>query len=129
MGATEEPNKLPDGVVSMDSESGVITTQEEIDAYNIIRSILRKYISADRVIYHDSISYFIVAIETKYWWVCRHAFGCRKKSIYFPTEGYKEQERVELENLDDIFKYADRLEQAFLIANQSMEQYKLKHQK
>lgn len=48
MGATEEPNKLPDGVVSMDSESGVITTQEEIDAYNIIRSILRKYISADR---------------------------------------------------------------------------------
>lgn len=129
MGATEEPNKLPDGVVSMDSESGVITTQEEIDAYNIIRSILRKYISADRVIYQDSKSYFIVALETKYWWVCRLAFGSRKKSIYFPTEGYKEQERVELENLDDIFKYADRLEQAFLIANQSMEQYKLKHQK
>lgn len=86
MGATEEPNKLPDGVVSMDSESGVITTQEEIDAYNIIRSILRKYISADRVIYQDSKSYFIVALETKYWWVCRLAFGSRKINL-LPDRG------------------------------------------
>lgn len=127
--SAEVSDRLPDGVVSMDSESGIVTTQEEIDAYNIIRSILRKHISADRIIYQDSKSYFIVALESKYWWVCRLVFGSRKKTIYFPTEGHKEQERVELESLDDIFKYADKLEQAFLIANQGLEQYKNKHSK
>lgn len=119
--------KLPDGVVSMDNETGVVTTQEEINAYNIIRSILRKFISADRIIYQDSKSYFVVALETKYWWVCRLVFGSRKKSIYFPTEGYKDQERVELESLDDLFKYVDRLEQSFTVANEGLEQYKSKH--
>lgn len=44
--ATEE--QLPDGVVYMDKESGVVTTQEELDAYNIVRSILRKSVDVAR---------------------------------------------------------------------------------
>lgn len=122
-------DKFQDGIVAIDSDTGVITTQEEIDAYNIIRSILRKHVSADKIIYQDSKSYFIVALETKYWWICRLVFGSRKKSIHFPTDGYKSLDKVEIESIDDIFNYADRLEQAFSIAYEELEQYREKHKK
>lgn len=122
--------KLPDGIVAIEKETGVVTTQEEIDAYNIIRSILRKHISADKIVYKDFKSYFAIGIENvSYWWICRFSFGSRKMSIYFPTEGFKSQERVEIENIDDIFKHADRLEYAFSVANNALEQYRSKHNK
>lgn len=123
-------DKLPEGVVMVDSENGVVTTQDELDAYNIIRSILRKYISADKIVYKDFKSYFAIGIENvSYWWVCRLSFGSRKMSVYFPTEGFKSQERIEIESVDDFFKYADRLEQSFYVANNAFEQYKNKHEK
>lgn len=126
----EMENVLPDGIVAMDKDSGIVTTQEEIDAYNIIRSILRKSISADKIVYKDFKSYFAIGIEKpSYWWICRLSFGNRKKSIIFPTEDYKSQEKYDIESIDGIFECIDKLEQAFSIANKELEAYKSKHQK
>lgn len=125
-----ENDVLPDGVAAINKETGVVTTQEEIDAYNIIRSILRKYISADKIVYKDFKSYFAIGIENaSYWWVCRLTFGSRKKSIYFPTEDYKSQEKFDIETIDGIFEYMGKFEQAFDIANKSITEYKSKHNK
>ena len=125
-----EDDTLPVGVVAMDKENGIITTQEEIDAYNIIRSILRKFISADKIVYKDFKTYFAIGIEKpSYWWICRLSFGSRKKSIYFPTEDYKSQEKYDIDSIDGIFDCIGKLEQSFDIANKSFEQYKSKHQK
>lgn len=120
--------RLPDGIVTIDTESGIVTTQEEVDGYNIIRSILRKHISADRIVYKDFKSYFAIGIENvSYWWICRFSFGSRKKSIYFPTEDYKSQEKFDIDSIDSIFECVDKLEQAFNIANNALEAYKNKH--
>lgn len=125
-----EDDALPDGVVAMDKENGIITTQEEIDAYNIIRSILRKFISANKIVYKDFKTYFAIGIENpSYWWICRLSFGSRKKSICFPTEDYKSQEKYDIDNIDGIFDCIGKLEQAFDIANKSFEAYKSKHSK
>lgn len=125
-----EDDALPDGVVAMDKENGIITTQDEIDAYNIIRSILRKFISANKIVYKDFKTYFAIGIENpSYWWICRLSFGSRKKSICFPTEDYKSQEKYDIDNIDSIFDCIGKLEQSFDIANKSFEQYKSKHQK
>lgn len=122
--------KIPDEVTAINEETGVVTTQEEIDAYNIIRSILRKHISADKIIYKDFKSYFAIGIENvSYWWICRFSFGSRKKSIYFPTENYKSQEKFDIDNIDSIFECVGKLEQAFDIANNALEAYKNKHSK
>lgn len=121
---------MPDGVVAMDKENGIITTQEEIDAYNIIRSILRKFISADKIAYKDFKTYFAIGIEKpSYWWICRLSFGSRKKSIYFPTEDYKSQEKYDIDSIDSIFDCIGKFEQAFDIANKAFEIYKSKHSK
>ena len=117
---TEE--KLPDGVVYMDKESGVVTTQEELDAYNIVRSILRKSVDVSRITYKDYKSYFVVNIDNSQWfWICRVSIGARKKQIGIPADQYKRCEWIQIDNMDDIFKYADRLEEALKMAIKSCE--------
>ena len=121
--STEDTEKkLPDGVVYMDKESGVVTTQEELDAYNIVRSILRKSVDVSRITYKDYKSYFVVNIDNSQWfWICRVSIGARKKQIGIPVDQYKSCEWIQIDNMDDIFKYADRLEEALKMAIKSCE--------
>ena len=104
---TSSENKLPEGVVFIDEESGIITTQEEIDAYNIVKSILRKHIDVSRITYRDYKSYFVVNIDDSWNWICRFYFGQRRKSICIASSEQDKWEQIE--SLDDIFKYADRM--------------------
>lgn len=106
----QESDALHDGSSSTDKETGIITTQDEIDAYNIVRSILRKSIDANRITYKDNKTYFVVSIDNGYWWICRFYFGARKKSICFPLDNYKSKETIEIETIDDIFQFTDKLE-------------------
>lgn len=121
--STEDTEKkLPGGVVYMDKESGVVTTQEELDAYNIVRSILRKSVDVSRITYKDYKSYFVVNIDNSQWfWICRVSIGARKKQIGIPVDQYKSCEWIQIDNMDDIFKYADRLEEALKMAIKSCE--------
>lgn len=112
---TEE--KLPDGVVYMDKESGVVTTQEELDAYNIVRSILRKSVDVARITYRDYKSYFVVNLDNSQWfWICRISIGARKKQIGIPLDNYKSCEWLQIDSIDDIFKYAGKLEESLKMA-------------
>lgn len=110
----KDDDKLQDGVVA--KENGVVTTQEEIDAYNIIRSILRKFTDAKRIIYNDTKSYFVIAFNSKWYWICRLSLKPYSKRIGFPTQDRKSCEWVQIESLDDIFNYAEKLEQSLKIA-------------
>lgn len=110
-------DKLPEGVVHMDKDSGIITTQEELDAYNIVRSILRKSIDAARITYKDYKTYFVVNLDSSEWfWICRISIGARKKRIGIPVDRYKSCDWIQIDSIDDIFKYADRLEESLKMA-------------
>lgn len=116
-----ETEKLPEGVVFQDKEKGIVTTQEEIDAYNIVRSILRQYVDVKRIQYNDYKSYFTVNLDgSTWWWICRFYLGKRKKQICFPKENYSSNEWVEIESIDDIFKYVDKLKEGFDLALSSI---------
>lgn len=113
----EQTKKLPDGIVYMDKESGVVTTQEELDAYNIVRSTLRKSIDVTRITYKDYKTYFVINLDNSEWfWICRISIGTRKKRIGIPVDKYKNCEWIQIDNVDDIFKYANRLEEALKMA-------------
>lgn len=102
--------EFPDGVVYQDKEKGIVTTQEEIDAYNIVRSILREYVDVKRIQYNDYKSYFTINLDgSTWWWICRLYLGKRKKQFCIPKDGYSTNEWVEIESIDDLFKYADRI--------------------
>lgn len=112
-----EPESLPEGVVFIDKETGVVTTQEEINAYNIIRSILRKDVDVSKITYKDTKSYFVVNFDNSpSYWICRISLKQYSKRICFPKDHYKANEWFDIESLDDIFKYADRLVESLKMA-------------
>lgn len=120
-----EAEKLPDGIVFQDKEKGITTTQEEMDAYNIVRSILRQYVDAKRIQYNDYKSYFTVNIDgSTWWWVCRLYLGKRKKQFCIPKDNYASNEWNEIESVDDLFKYADKLKEGFDLALTSADKNK-----
>ena len=109
--------KLPDGVVFQDREKGIVTTQEEIDAYNIVRSILRQYVDVSRIQYNDYKTYFSVNIDgSTWWWICRIYIGKRSKKICLPKDNYKTNEWIDIKTIDDIFNYADGLKEGLDLA-------------
>ena len=110
-------NKLPEGIVYMDKEAGIITTQEEMDAYNIVRSILRRSVDASRITYKDYKTYFVISLDNSQWyWICRISIGARKKQIGIPVNKYKSCDWIQIDSIDDIFKYADRREESIKMA-------------
>ena len=100
--------ELPKGVLYMNKEYGIVTTQKEIDAYNIVRSILRKDVDVARVSYTDYKTYFVISVDKSWKWVCRFYFNW-KMYISFPLEEGKGDEKIEIKSIDEIFNYSDKL--------------------
>jgi hypothetical protein len=85
------------------------TTEDELNGFYIIKSILRNTISVERIIGKDSLNYFAVNIDNTLKNVCRLYFNNPDNlRIAFKMENKKE-ERVKLTSLDDIYNYSDRL--------------------
>lgn len=101
-----------DDVIQMEEQptkDGVITTEEELEAYMLIKSILGKVIPAEKIIYEDFKSYFVISILKRTYWVCRLHFGLRKKSIGFPLEGYQGEKTFEIKTIEEISNYSEHL--------------------
>lgn len=89
----------------------VITTDEEIEGFHIIKSILRENIDLSRVGIRDNQSYCGVLLDDNNRKpLCRMYFNTTKKYLALFDENKKE-EKILLEQLDDIYKYADRLKE------------------
>ncbi|TAL18436.1 restriction endonuclease [bacterium] len=94
-----------------ETESAIITTEEEIEAYNIIRAILREHISPKRVAMRDVQSYCgILLDDNNRKPICRLYFNGSRKSVgFFDTE--KEEGSV-INELEDLFAFAGRFKSA-----------------
>lgn len=89
--------------------SKVQTTEEELEAYMIVKTILRQKIPVTRVTYRDAQSYFAIFLDDNNRKpVCRFYFNGGKKSIALLDQNKKETKH-EIESLDDIFKYSAEL--------------------
>jgi len=89
-------------------EEKVITTPEEMEAYYIIRSILRQSIDVKRIVFRDTQSYMgILVDDNNRKPVCRLHFNGKKKSLtVFDSEG---GEKLDINLLDDIYQHSERL--------------------
>lgn len=90
-------------------DNKVITTEEEREAYFIIKSVIRKVISAERVSFKDSQAYFSIRIdESSHKTICRLYLNSNKKYIgIFDTN--REETKYLIESIDNIFDYHDQL--------------------
>ncbi|WP_293681093.1 type I restriction endonuclease [Thiolapillus sp.] len=104
----EEISEVVETIRSSPKNDGIETTEEEIEAYNIIKAILRNVIDVKRVVMRDKKSYCgILLDDTNRKPICRLHFNRSRK--YLGLIANKQEERVEIESLDDIFKYTDNL--------------------
>jgi len=93
------------------SKYGIETTQEEIDGYNVVKAILREVVDVKRVTMRDTKSYCgILLDDNNRKPICRLHFNYSQK--YLGVIAGKNEERIEIESVDDIFKYADRVKAA-----------------
>lgn len=87
----------------------IITTEEELESFYIIKSILRETIDNSRLGHKDTLSYFGILIDNKVTrWLCRIYLKESTKYIIIPDET-KENIKYSIENLDDIYMLTDRL--------------------
>lgn len=91
-----------------DDRDGVETTEDELQAYYIIRSILGSCIPLERITYKDTISYFSVLIDNKVTrWICRIFFKENVKYVIIPNE--QGNVKYPLDTIDDLYKLAEAL--------------------
>jgi hypothetical protein len=94
----------------MSEDGSIVTTQEEIEAFYIARSILRQHISSERITYRDAKSYFSIFIDdNNRKVVCRlYLNSASNKRIAFFDENKKEVQN-KISSIDDIFNYSEQL--------------------
>ena len=92
--------------------SKIVTTEEELEAFQIVKAILREKIPSERIAHRDTQSYFGVLLDDNNRKpVCRFHFGTSRKQIELFHNGKDAGERMLLESLEDIYKHRDLLHQ------------------
>lgn len=107
-----------------DEEEKVITTEEELEGFYLVKGILREVVEPNRIAHRDNQSYFgILLDDNNRKPICRLHFNRTQKYLGLFDENKKE-ERVPIDNLQDIYKHADRLKAtiSFYNKNDSEEQ-------
>lgn len=93
-------------------DSKINTTEEEIEAYYIIKSILGEKVELERITYKDTENYFNILLDgNTRKWICRLRLEGKKHSIAFPDEN-KSETKLPLASNNDLFKYREQLIQS-----------------
>lgn len=116
--ATTEPKSEqttvtdPDDAAPATEDTGdnkIVTTEEEMEGFYIVKAILRNVIPADRIFYRDAQSYFAVLIDdSNRKTICRLFFNSANKRLAI-IKADKSEVRYNLDTLDDIYTHADEL--------------------
>ncbi len=105
----ETEKEVQSTALTIEPEPLIITTQDEIDGFLIIKSILRKDIEVGRVFMRDSQSYCgILLDDNNRKPICRLYFTPNRLRIGLFDKDKKETKH-ELEQLDDIYKFSEHL--------------------
>ncbi|GAG54405.1 unnamed protein product, partial [marine sediment metagenome] len=106
---TPEEDEALEGVVRRDKVRGIITTEDEIEAYFAVKSILRNVIDIQRVHMRDAKSYCNVLLDNSIRKpIFRMRFNRAQKYVgLFDQE--KKEERIAVNEIDEIYNYGDRI--------------------
>lgn len=97
------PDVLAIGIES--AKPKIVTTVEEMEAFYVIKSILREHVDAKRITYKDTASYFSVLLDNNVRkWLCRLYVGGTKRSL--AVQGADKTEVwIDITSIDDLFQH------------------------
>jgi len=102
---TQQENTTPE-----EEGNRIVTTEEELNGFYIVKSILRTKVHAERIIYRDSVSYFsIILDDNNRKPICRLWFNGQTKKHIGLFDKEKKETKYEIASLDDIYNYSQQL--------------------
>ncbi|GAB4148027.1 MAG: type I restriction endonuclease [Patescibacteria group bacterium] len=88
-----------------EAKDQIVTTQLELEAYYIIKSIAREVVESNRITYKDTLSYFGVMLDGKVTkWFCRNYLSGKKFTIGI-ADANKVEHKFELHSIEDIYQH------------------------
>ena len=104
----EKENTPEDIVLEIAEENAIDTTEDELQSYYIVKSILGKEIDTKRITYKDTASYFGILLDGKVTkWICRILLKEKVKYVIIPNQD--NNERYEINNIEDLYSLSNKL--------------------
>ncbi len=122
--AQKEETAVPsDAITSEETDQGIVITQEELNAFTIVKAILgTDSRSRGRIAYRDSKSYFAVLLDDNALKpICRMILKENRKRIllfdqpenFAKESGAKTGETVDMQSIEDLYSLEERLLNTF----------------
>ncbi|WP_373513522.1 type I restriction endonuclease [Persicitalea sp.] len=113
-----EEQPLTTNIVTKEKE--VVTTEEEMEAFYIVRSILRPHIESARITHRDALSYFaIFQDDNNRKPICRLYLNSPTKRCIGIFGDDKKETKIEIKTIDDIYEHGNELISTVSTYNQS----------
>lgn len=98
---------------SGEADDGIVTTEEEIKGYHIVKAILREHVDPARVACRDVKSYFGVLLDNNNCKpLCRLHLNTSQWYIGLFDNADKNEDRQPITSLNDIYKFAKAYQDA-----------------
>lgn len=107
----KESSAVNDAVTAIpdEPENKIETTQEELEGFMIVKTILRQKVDLKRIAYRDAQSYFAILLDdNNRKTICRLYLNGNKKYFVVLDENKKEV-KTEIQVLDDIFNFSEKI--------------------
>ncbi|NOZ34643.1 MAG: restriction endonuclease [Chlorobi bacterium] len=116
---TDISNLHPHEIVLFeDAERGIVTTQEEINGFEIVLDILKDNFDKERIVYRDTKSYFgILLDDNNRQPICRFRFDTKQKYLSIIDEE-KNENKYPIYRIEHIYKYSNEILKSALQYNE-----------
>jgi hypothetical protein len=86
-----------------------VTTEEELEGFQIVRAIMCQKVSPNRIVHRDTKSYFgILLDDNNRKPICRLHFNAAQKYIGI-IDAERKETRHPIDDVTDIYKFSDNL--------------------
>lgn len=86
------------------------TTEEEIEGFHILKAMLREAVAPKRISHRDTVHYFGILLDNSNRKpICRLHFNRKQKYIGLFAQD-KTEERLPIDDLNDLYQYAEQLQ-------------------
>ena len=93
----------------VEEQSRIVTTDEELEGYYIVKSLIRRVFNVDRITYRDAISYFAILLDDNNRKpICRLHFNTSNKYVEIVDKD-RNSVKHSISSIDDIFNLEELL--------------------
>jgi len=110
--AKPEPAEQAEQDTTTEDKDGVVTTEEELEGFRIVRAIACQAVRPERVVFRDSKTYMAVLLDDNNRKpICRLWFNTKQKYVGVFDE-HKDEAKIPIESISDIYLLSSKFIEA-----------------